>query len=138
MQSRKRHWTTSGKLVSAVKSLLRSVRAAVRVICRALPALVAITATCGFAAASPDVLVVCPDAFRPALVEWDRYRRSQGHELAYIPPAATADELRANIRQASKSGQLKYVVLIGDEPMRAYGFDARVSGSVNRSVGHNW
>jgi hypothetical protein len=67
----------------------------------------------------PDTLVVCPAQFRPALVEWEAARREQGHELRIIEPLPTADKLRAEIRSISKSGELKYVLLIGDVPARS-------------------
>jgi hypothetical protein len=66
--------------------------------------------------AGPDTLVVCPSEFRPALAEWDAYRRGQGHEILVIAPPASAEQLRATSRGANQSGWLKYVVLIGDEP----------------------
>jgi hypothetical protein len=69
--------------------------------------------------APPDTLVVCPAEFQPALGEWEVVRREQGHEITVIEPPATAEQLRAAIRDESKSGQLKYVVLIGDVPGRS-------------------
>jgi hypothetical protein len=63
---------------------------------------------------APDTLVVCPPAFRSALTQWESYRRSQGHEILIISPPATADGLKATIRNAAASGRLKYLLLIGD------------------------
>lgn len=66
--------------------------------------------------AGPDTLVVCPSEFRPALADWETYRREQGHELAIVDVPASAVQLRATIHRANQVGLLKYVVLIGDEP----------------------
>ena len=66
--------------------------------------------------AGPDTLVVCPGEFRPALVEWEEFRRAQGHELAIVDVPASAAQLNATIRRANRAGLLKYLVLIGDEP----------------------
>ena len=66
--------------------------------------------------AGPDTLVVCPGEFRPALVEWEKFRRAQGHELAVVDVPTSAEQLKATIRRANQAGSLKYVVLIGDEP----------------------
>jgi len=65
--------------------------------------------------AGPDTLVVCPSEFRPALVEWQSYRRSQGHVITVVEPLDDAEQVSAAIRRANQSGQLKYLVLIGDE-----------------------
>jgi hypothetical protein len=64
----------------------------------------------------PDTLVVCPREFRPALVEWEKFRRAQGHELAIVDVPASAEQLKATIHRANQAGSLKYIVLIGDEP----------------------
>jgi hypothetical protein len=66
--------------------------------------------------APPDTLVVCPAEFRPALVEWQEFRRSQGHELLVMDPPKNAGELKVMIRRANDAGSLKYLVIIGDEP----------------------
>jgi hypothetical protein len=68
------------------------------------------------ALAAPDTLVVCPAEFRAALAPWETYRRGQSHELEFVDPPTTADELHAAIRQAAGGGQLKFVVLVGDAP----------------------
>jgi hypothetical protein len=70
------------------------------------------------APANPDTLVVCSREFRPALTDWEQYRRAQGHEFLFIEPAQRAEELQATIRRAGHSGRLKYLVLIGDESAR--------------------
>ena len=66
--------------------------------------------------AGPDTLVVCPGEFRPALVEWEKFRRAQGHELAVVDVPTSAEQLKATIRRSNQAGSLKYIVLIGDEP----------------------
>ena len=63
------------------------------------------------------MLVVCPREFRRALRPWENYRRQQGHELATIQPPTTARELQAAVRDAAKTGRLKFVVLVGDVPV---------------------
>jgi hypothetical protein len=65
-----------------------------------------------------DTLVVCPAEFRTALKEWETYRRAQGHELTVIDPPPTAEELHTEIRRVGKSGSLKFLILIGDVPVR--------------------
>lgn len=72
---------------------------------------------------APDTLVVCAAEFRPTLTAWESYRRGQGHEFLIVDPPESAEQLRATIRSLSESGQLKYVVLIGDVP------SARVPGA---------
>ncbi|HEX5472249.1 MAG TPA: C25 family cysteine peptidase [Lacipirellulaceae bacterium] len=64
----------------------------------------------------PDVLVVCPREFRPAIAEWKEFRRAQGHHLVVADVPANAEQLKGTIHQANRSGTLKYIVLIGDEP----------------------
>jgi hypothetical protein len=90
------------------------------------------------ASAAPDTLVVCPNAFRPALVEWDRYRRSQGHELSYVAPPGTAAELKVIVRKAGKSGELKFVVLIGDVPASDRSTTAVPTNYVPAKVNVRW
>lgn len=66
----------------------------------------------------PDTLVVCPSAFRPALTDWETYRRAQGHVISVVEPPPSAEQLRITIRHAAQSGRLKRLVLIGDEAVR--------------------
>jgi hypothetical protein len=73
-------------------------------------------AVIGAPPAGPDTLVVCPGEFRPALLEWEKYRRAQGHELEVVDVSTSAERVKATIHRANQSGSLKYVVLIGDEP----------------------
>jgi hypothetical protein len=73
-------------------------------------------AVIGAPPAGPDTLVVCPGEFRPALVEWEKFRRAQGHQLEIVDVPRSAAQLKAIIHDANPAGFLKYVVLIGDEP----------------------
>jgi hypothetical protein len=66
--------------------------------------------------AGPDTLVVCPNEFRPALVQWEKFRRDQGHVVAVVGVPTSAEQLKTTIRRMNQNGALKYVVLIGDEP----------------------
>lgn len=70
----------------------------------------------GVESPAADTLVVCPGEFRPALVEWEKFRRGQGHQLEIVDVPASADTLKATIRNANSAGGLKYVVIIGDAP----------------------
>jgi hypothetical protein len=63
---------------------------------------------------APDVLVVCPAGFQPALDVWIDYRRGQGHQIFVIAPPKSAAELQAAVRRVAESGRLKCLVLIGD------------------------
>ncbi len=63
-----------------------------------------------------DTLVVCPEAFRPALAPWVAYRTEQGHRIEILSNTLSALELRAEIRSRAKRGALAYVVLVGDAP----------------------
>lgn len=66
--------------------------------------------------APPDTLVVCPSEFRSALLEWEKFRRGQGHVLRIVDSPASAEQLKTTIRRASGAGSLKHVVIMGDEP----------------------
>ncbi|MHB8864346.1 MAG: C25 family cysteine peptidase [Pirellulaceae bacterium] len=62
----------------------------------------------------PDTVVVCPPIFVDALRPWIAHRAAQGHRFAFVPNALTAEQIRADIREQAKTGDLKYVVLVGD------------------------
>jgi len=64
-------------------------------------------------ARAQDVLVVAPDAYRPALEKWVAYRTAQGHTVRIVAPA---DDLRAQVRDvhAKSGGALRFVLLLGD------------------------
>ncbi len=68
------------------------------------------------ASAGPDTLVVCPQEFRPALVEWEAFRRGQGHRLEIVDVPQSAEALKGTIRRLSEASRLQYIVIIGDEP----------------------
>ena len=70
----------------------------------------------GIESPATDTLVVCPGEFRPALVEWEKFRRGQGHQLEVVDVPASAEALKATIRKANSAGSLQYVVIIGDAP----------------------
>jgi len=63
---------------------------------------------------SPDVLVICPTRFQPAMKKWIAYRTDQGHRVSLVSPAPTAKEIKEQIRDVAKSGTLKHVFLVGD------------------------
>lgn len=67
-------------------------------------------------AAEADTLVVCPTEFRPALKEWEAFRATQGHTIKVVAPPATSQQLQDVVRGVARSGQLKYLLLIGDLP----------------------
>lgn len=61
-----------------------------------------------------DTLVICPMALQPGLAEWQAFRTAQGHSIALVNALASTAETQLAIRNANKSGQLKYVLLVGD------------------------
>jgi hypothetical protein len=65
---------------------------------------------------APDTLVICPAEFRSALTPWEQLRQQQGHQILIVPPPVTAAEVDATICRVGESGQLKYLLLIGDVP----------------------
>jgi len=85
-------------------------------------------------AGSADTLVVCPIDFQPALKEWERFRAAQGHVIQVVEPPATAEQLTAFVRGIGKSGQLKYVLLVGDVADGR----ARLSGAARTTVPTNY
>lgn len=82
----------------------------------AIAALLA-TLTIGASPQPPtDTLVVCPEAFVPALRPWLDYRSAQGREIGLITETASKERIRAAIRETAKTGALRWVVLVGDVP----------------------
>ena len=77
------------------------------------------TTICGEAIAALDTLVVCPAEFQPALAEWQAFRHEQGHDIQVLRPTATPDMLQKAIRRAAATTDLKFLVLIGEAPVRA-------------------
>ncbi len=66
------------------------------------------------ASLAADVLVVCPESFRPALKPWVEHRSRQGLKLDFISNRGSADEIRAEIKARAKTSAIRYVVLVGD------------------------
>lgn len=64
--------------------------------------------------AAPDVVVVCPREFLPALQPWINYRARQGRVMAHVASDQTADEIRREIRQVAAERNLRWIVLVGD------------------------
>lgn len=65
-------------------------------------------------AAGPDVVVVCPAAFRQALTPWVAHRMRQGHRVAFLPACLSADETRGAIRRLAEQSPVRYLLLVGD------------------------
>lgn len=64
--------------------------------------------------AAPDVAVVCPDEFVPALTPWIEYRQAQGHHITLVKSDGSPEQIRARIRQVAEPGALRSIVLVGD------------------------
>jgi hypothetical protein len=65
---------------------------------------------------SPDVVVVCPQAFTEAMQPWINHRKQEGLKICVIQPPAQGEQLRAAIREAADD-QTKYILLVGDAPV---------------------
>jgi len=65
-------------------------------------------------AEAADTVIVCPPQFHEALRPWMQYRADQGHRFAIASHAKSAKQIRAEIRAIARSGDLKYVLLVGD------------------------
>ncbi len=63
---------------------------------------------------STDIAVVCPEDLRAALSPWVAHRMAQGYRPVFFSSDRSAAELRDDIRRFARSGQLRYVVLVGD------------------------
>lgn len=63
--------------------------------------------------AAADVVVVCPARLQPAITAWKTYRESQGRALVVVPPAATAQQTLASLKQSCKVPP-RWIVLLGD------------------------
>jgi hypothetical protein len=70
--------------------------------------------SCLPSATAVDTVVVCPAEFREPLAPWIAHRRQQGHEIAVISSAGSADQIRGQIRQLAAGGSLRYLLLVGD------------------------
>ncbi len=73
-----------------------------------------------------DVVVVCADDYRDALLPWCELRQEEGLTLAFCPPEATPNAMSAAIRKTA-DGETRYVVLVGDAPP----FASRTAGDAN-------
>ena len=61
-----------------------------------------------------DTVVICPELFLGALHPWLVHRMAQGHHFAYVSSDQTPAQIRAQVRDVAREGNLRYVVLIGD------------------------
>jgi hypothetical protein len=68
------------------------------------------------AARNPDIVVVCPADFRPAMQPWLTRRQQQGHGVQFIGNDGNALQIREKIRAIAKSNTLKFIVLVGAAP----------------------
>lgn len=66
------------------------------------------------APAPPDTIVIAANDQLAALKPWFALRQSQGHTLGFLPNTLSKESLRASIREAAKSGQLKNLLIVGD------------------------
>jgi hypothetical protein len=60
-----------------------------------------------------DTVVVCPDAFRPALAPWLDYRRGEGRRITIVSNLGSPDDIRERIRAVALGGRLRFIVLVG-------------------------
>lgn len=65
---------------------------------------------------NPDIVVVCPAEFRPAMQPWLVRRQQQGHVVEFISNEGNALQIREQIRTLAKHGTLRFVLLVGDAP----------------------
>ena len=68
----------------------------------------------GQAVDAPDVLVICPQRFQPAMAKWIQYRTKQGHSIEVLSPAPTSAGVKKQIRKVATRKTLKHVFLVGD------------------------
>ncbi len=64
--------------------------------------------------ATPDTVVVCPEAFRSTMAPWVAHREGQGHSIAFVSSNGTVEEIQAAIQRAGQGGAIKAVLLVGD------------------------
>ena len=73
----------------------------------------------GLTAQAADTVVVCPKVFHAAMRPWFEHRQRQGHKLELVDARGSPQQIRAHIRRVAKSGELRFVVLVGDtQPAR--------------------
>ena len=61
-----------------------------------------------------DAIIVAPREFLPALNPLIEHRQKQGHRFAYVPTSSRPDEIRTAVRSIARSGELKFVLIVGD------------------------
>lgn len=76
-----------------------------------------VVAVDGRVSAASDTLVVCPAMLQPGLGEWKAFRAAQRHKISVIDAPSSSSELQRSIRAAGQSGELKYLLLVGDVPI---------------------
>src|SRR5215471_3001592 len=65
---------------------------------------------------APDIAVVCPAEYRSAMQPWLARREQQGHTIQLVDNSGRPADIRDRICALAKTGDLKYVVLLGDAP----------------------
>lgn len=73
-----------------------------------------------------DVLVVCPDALRPGLLDWQRRRQQEGLVVQVVTPAADSTTTRSRIAGQAIVGTTRYVLLVGDAQLVSDGSPAAI------------
>lgn len=69
-------------------------------------------------ASAADTLVVAPAEMQPAMGDWLEYRRAQGRSIVVADAPRDFLSLQTLVRGAASQGALRYVVLVGDAPVR--------------------
>ncbi len=67
----------------------------------------------------PDAVVVCPNEFRPAMQGWVEHRERQGYEIEFVSNLKSPNAIREEIKQHNADGDLRFVILVGDDDARA-------------------
>lgn len=65
-------------------------------------------------AEAPELVIVCPDRFLPALQPYLLWRHQQGVLATVVPSGCSAAEVQKNILSVAGFGQTRFVFLIGD------------------------
>lgn len=68
----------------------------------------------GAAPVAPDVVVICPAPFRPALEPWLAYRRGQGHTVEVLAAELPTADIRTHLQAVHAARPELAVVLVGD------------------------
>lgn len=77
-------------------------------------ATIALLLTLSAAPPAPDVVVVSPALFRPALEPWLAHRRAQGHVVEVVAGERSALAIKADLQAAHAAKPELTVVLVGD------------------------